>query len=611
MCFAVPHPASSPGGAGAADGSGPPSDPGWAGLDPRGLVGAVEGLPAAEAARHYQLWLQQTGGGSEAAPIWYNLGVALQHTGRFTEAALAFGTACQLQPSLWQAAMGRGLALEAGGSRDAAVAALREALMPTEARRQIHVQLARMLEEQGQLGAAMLEARAALLLAPDQPDLIQHLVHNRQRTACWPPAELGIPGLAPREAEGNAGPLAALALLDDPARQAEISARWIARKVPPLARLASPAGGYGHDRLRLGYLSSDFCRHAMSFLIAGLLERHDRSRFEIWGYDCSPEDGSDIRARVLAALDHHVPITALSDEEAARRIREDEIDILIDLNGLTKGARLAILRRKPAPMQVTYLGYIGPIPLPELDWLICDAETVPPEAEADYQPRPLRLAGCYQANDGHRPDLPAVSRSEVGLPETAFVFTCVSHHYKVTADVWGAWCRIVARVPNSVLWLIDDNPESRAALSARWEEAGLAPERLVFAPRTDPARYRARLGLADLFLDTSPYNAGTIASDALRMGLPLVTMRGKAFAARMGASLLTAVGLPDCIAGDLQAYEDLAVSIATTPERQRRLRAHLAAGAWERSLGDAENFARRFEAALLTGYRDCVGPAPF
>lgn len=572
-----------------------------AALGIEGLVDIGEAVAPAQGVALYRAWLLQHGQKGDSAAAWYNLGVALQRMGKHAEATAALETAQRLRPGLWQAGLGRGLAFEAAGAPDAALNVWREILPPAEARRQIHIQMARLLEDRGRLGEAIEEARAALLIAPDQPDVIQHLVHNRQRTTAWPVTELAVPGLSEAMAALHAGPLAALALVDDPARQAEICASWIGRKIPAAPQLLAPAGGYGHDRLRIGYLSSDFCRHAMSYLIAELLERHDRARFEIWGYDATRDDGSDVRARVLAALDHHVPIQEMTDEAAAARIRADEIDILIDLNGLTKGARPAILRAKPAPMQVTYLGYIGPVPLPELDYLLCDAVTVPPGAEADYSPRPLRIAGCYQANDGVVPELPAVSRAEEGLPEDAIVFTCVSHHYKLTEAVWGAWGRIVARVPGSVLWIIDDNPQSRAALTARWAAAGLAPERLIFAARTDPARYRARLALADLFLDTTPYNAGTIASDALRMGLPLITTRGRAFAARMGASLLTAIGLPDCIAADLAGYEDLAVAIGTDPARLGALKAHLATGAWERTLGDAEDFTRRFEAALLAG----------
>lgn len=571
------------------------------GLDLMGLVRLAEGAMPGNAALLYDLWLAGNGATPSACAAWFNLGVLRMRQGNSKLAIDAYRKALALKPDLAEAAINLGTALESAGEVEAALAAWRSALPPPNLRQTLHNQLGRVLEAQGRLGPAAEELRASLLITPDQPDVQQHLIHARQRMTAWPAESLSVPGLPDSTAARNCGPLAALALFDDPLDQSAAGALWVARKVPLPGGPLAPRSSYHHERLRVGYLSTDFCRHAMSFLIAELLERHDRNRFEVWGYDASPDDGSDIRKRVLKALDHHVPIHAMSDAEAAARIRADEIDILIDLNGLTKGARPEILRWKPAPMQATYLGYIGPVPLPELDYILCDAVTVPPELEDAYHPRPLRIEGCYQANDSTLPTLPAVSRATEGLPEQAFVFTCVSHHYKLTPALWASWCRIVGAVPGSVLWLIDDNPESRAALTARWAEAGLAPDRLVFAPRVDPDRYRARMALADLFLDTSPYNAGTIASDALRMGLPLLTLQGRAFSARMASSLLTAIGLPECIATSPDEYESRAIEIATDRALRNRLREHLANGAWARTLGDAADFARRFETALVQG----------
>jgi predicted O-linked N-acetylglucosamine transferase (SPINDLY family) len=576
-------------------------------LDIAALVRQAETARPGDAALLYDLWLGANGAAPAACAAWFNLGVLRMALGDPGAAIAAYRAALAAKPDLAEAAINLGTALEAAGDTEGALAAWRAALPPPGLRQILHNQLGRVEEAQGRLGPAAADLRASLLISPDQPDVQQHLVHARQRMTAWPAETLDVPGLPDAVAARNCGPLAALALYDDPLDQAAAGALWIARKVPLPGGPLAPATGYRHDRIRIGYLSTDFCRHAMSFLIAELLECHDRSRFQVWGYDASPEDGSDIRARVLAALDHHVPIHGMTDAQAAARIRADEIDILIDLNGLTKGARLEILRWKPAPMQATYLGYIGPVPLPELDYLLCDAVTVPPEQEDCYHPRPLRIEGCYQANDSRPPALPPVSRRKEGLPEDAFIFTCVSHHYKLTPQVWASWCRIVAAVPGSVLWLIDDNPESRAALTDRWAEAGLAADRLIFAPRVDPDRYRARLALADLFLDTSPYNAGTIASDALRMGLPLVTLQGRAFSARMASSLLTAVGMPEGIATSAAEYEARAIAIATDPALHARLKAHLAGGAWGRTLGDAAGFARRFEAAVQRGLARLVG----
>ena len=566
------------------------------GLDLMGLLRHAE--QAGDGAQLYELWLSAHGAEVQACAAWFNLGVARMRSGNPVGAVAAYREALRLKPDMVEAAINLGTALEASGQTELALGAWRAALPPPAMRQVLHNQLGRVLENQGRLGPASEELRASLLIAPHQPDVQQHLVHMRQRMTAWPPARLDVPGLTEAEAASNCGPLAALALFDDPLLQAATGQDWLRRKAPPAAAHLAPLTGYAHDRIRIGYLSTDFCRHAMSFLIAELLELHDRDRFEVYGYCASPEDGSDIRARVVAAMDHHVPIKAMTDEAAAARIREDEIDILIDLNGLTKGARVGVLRWKPAPVQITYLGYIGPIPLPELDYILCDDITIPQELDHLYEPRPLRIEGCYQANDSRAPILPQVSRATEGLPEGAFVYCCASHHYKITEAMFGGWCDILAGVDGSVLWLIDDNPESRAALTARWAARGMAADRLIFAPRVDPERYRARLALADLFLDTTPYNAGTIASDALRMGLPLLTLQGTAFAARMAASLLTAIGLTECIATSPRDYVARGIKIGQDAELHRAMKAHLASDAWARTLGDSAGFARRFEAVM-------------
>ena len=563
------------------------------------LVARAALLPPSGQEALHGLWLGWNGAAPEAAGVWYNLGVARALQGASERAAEAYAAALALRPGFAEAAINLGLALENSGRAEEALATWRAALPTRENRRLLHLHLGRLLEERGELGAAREELHACLAIAPDQPDVIQHYVHLRQRTAHWPVAQAEGLAIDEEVLAGRCGPLAALALRDDPAFQTEVTREWIARKVPAASERLAPERGYaGHERIRIGYLSTDFRAHAMSFLIAEVIERHDRARFEVYGYCVGgPDDGSAIRARVAGAFDRFTGLSALDDAAAARAIRADEIDVLVDLNGLTRGARLGILRWKPAPVQCTYLGYIGPVPLPELDWLIADATTIPPEMDALYSPRPLRIEGCFQANDGRPLDLPPVSRAGEGLPEDMFVFCGFSHHYKITAELFSAWTAILARVPHSVLWLADDNSESRAALHARWRAAGLAPERLIFAPRVEPARYRARLALGDLYLDTTPYNAGTVASDALRMGLPVLTTRGNAFAARMAASLNEAVGRSDCVAENLADYVERAVSLATDPARHAALRAPLAE-TWARTLGDCADFTRRLEAAL-------------
>jgi predicted O-linked N-acetylglucosamine transferase (SPINDLY family) len=557
---------------------------------------AAAGAP--DAARQLlQAWVTLHPAAPGAFALWFNLGALLAQAGRHAEAVTAYRNALSLKPDLHEASVNLGLSLEALGRPDEALATWRSALPEPRLRRTLHNHLGRLAEERADLPGATAELRQSLLLDPDQPDVIQHWAHMRQRMTDWPVLQSDLPGVTTDQLARHVGPLAALALFDDPATQREVAATWIARKVPAAPMHLAPPGGYAHRRIRIGYLSSDFCRHAMSFLMAEVLERHDRAAFEVFGYCNSPDDGSELRARVIRALDHHVPIRALDDETAARRIRADEIDILVDLNGLTRGARLGVLRWRPAPVQATYLGYIGPVPLPELDWLICDNVAVPPELAHHYAPAPLPLAGCYQANDASDAPLPPVSRASEGLPEDRFVFCCFSHHYKLTPEMFAAWLDILAQVPDAVLWLVDDGPVSRRTLTERWTTAGLAPDRLIFAPRVDPARYRARMALGDLFLDTSPYNAGTIASDALRMGLPLLTLGGRAFAARMAASLLTHMNLPECVAPDMPGYVAQAVRFARDPELLAGIRRKVGAEAWRRSIGDSAAFTHRLEAA--------------
>lgn len=568
-----------------------------AGMGLEALMPRLEGLPPAETIGLYRAWLTANPASPQRFAAWFNLGVQLGAGGDRQGAMIAYRQALAMKPDLHQAAVNLGLALEAEGRQEEALATWDAALQPVAARLPLLNHRGRLFENQKRYAEAEATLRQSLHLDPQQPDVVQHWSHLRQKGCMWPLDGGGIPGLDAETLALMGGPLGALALTDDPALQTRIGAAWIERKVPAAPERLAPTQGYAHDRIRVGYLSSDFCRHAMGTLIVELLERHDRSRFEVFGYCTTEEDGSELRARILAAFDHHVPVRQLTDEQLARRIRADEIDILVDLNGLTRGARLGALRWKPAPVQATYLGYVGPVPLPELDWMICDRDVVPEAEDSGYAPRPLPLDGLYQANDGQPPALPAVTRASEGLPEDAFVLCCFNNFYKITPRVFGAWMRIMARAPRSVLWLTEDNATGIANLRREAQTAGVDPARILFATRCDPARYRARLGLADLFLDTTPYNAGTVASDALRMGLPIVTLAGRAFASRMATALLRAIGLPGNAATSVDEYVEIACAHALDSAHHARVKAALAGDAWARTIGDAAGFARRIEAA--------------
>jgi predicted O-linked N-acetylglucosamine transferase (SPINDLY family) len=548
----------------------------------------------------YRTWIALQGtGGRHAHAAWFNLGAEYSHAGEPDNAITAYRTALAIRPDFAPAAINLGLLLERRGEPRTALACWGDALQTDDARTALINQRARLLEQLGDLADAETAMRASLTIDHDQPDVIQHWLHVRQRMCAWPVLSDAIRALSPDALMASCGPLAALALTDRVEEQARIAGTWIRRKVPPAPAYLAPDEGYRHDRIRIGYMSSDFCRHAMSYLIAELFERHDRTRFVIHGYCTSVEDGSDIRRRVIAAFDHFTIIKDMTDEAAARAIRADEIDILIDLNGLTTGTRLAILRWRPAPIQATYLGFIGPVPMPELDFLLCDEFVIPPAYAALYQPTPLYVAPNYQANDRQRVIGDKLSRAEAGLPEDCFIFCCFSNHYKITETMFGAWMDILRRVEGSVLWLVLDNTWSRDNLRARALISGVDPARLLFAGRVDPAEYMARLALPDLFLDTSPYNAGTIASDAIRMGLPMVTLSGESFASRMAGRLLLAIGATPGITETLETYIETAVTLATQPALFAQYRSLFTETNWASTIGDIATFTHHYEESLI------------
>lgn len=547
----------------------------------------------------YKHWIDVNSGSSpHIFAAWFNLGVELSAAGDVPGATICYRNALAIKADFYQAAINLGLVNEAQGQLDAALEIWRNATQPDDARTTLLNHQGRVLEDRKQFKVAEEKLWASLLTDPHQAGAVQHWVHLRQKMCKWPVFGNGIPGLTQDQIIDYVGPLSSLALFDDLKIQDRIVERFLESKVPPVAggRL-SPVNGYNHDKIRVGYLSSDYCMHPMSYLVSELFERHDRSRFEIYGYCNSPEDNSDVRRRVISAFDTFTVVKTMTDEQAAHLIRSHEIDILIDLNGPTTGTRMQILRWKPAPVQATWLGYIGSIPMAELDYTICDEYVVPRHLAETYQPKPLYMPDCYQVNDSKLAVGPKVTRAEVGLPEDKFVFCCFSNNYKNTEMVFDAWMEILKRTENSVFWLLADNPWQHDNFTACAVAHGVDPSRLIFAPRVDPPQYLARLETADLFLDTYPYNAGTTASDALRMGLPIVTLSGECFAARMAGSLLHAMGQEMGITTTIEDYIEVAVQLASDPAKYGEYRQSLAGDTWRRTIGNIEAFTANLEAA--------------
>ena len=350
-------------------------------------------------------------------------------------------------------------------------------------------------------------------------------------------------------------------------------------------------------KIRIGYLSGDLHMHAVGLLTPELFELHDRDKFEVWAFCWTPESDMPQRQRILAAMDHHVRLAGVDDATAARLIAEAGIDVLVDLQGLTSGARPAILGWRAAPVQISYLGLPGTSGLPGVDWILGDAYVIPPELEPYCTERPIRLPNCYQVSDRQRAVAPRPARSTYGLPDEAFVYCSFNNNHKFTPEIFGAWMRILQQVPNSVLWLLADNDTARENLLQQADAHGVPRERLIFAPRVAPPEYLARFQCADLVLDTFPYNAGTTASDALWMGTPIVTLSGRSYISRMAGSLLTAVGLPELATTSLADYETLAVLLGRQPARVVSYKRYLAEQGRSSPLFDLPQIVRDIESA--------------
>jgi protein O-GlcNAc transferase len=404
-----------------------------------------------------------------------------------------------------------------------------------------------------------------------------------------------------RQAKAVTLPFHALLTLASPHEQLLCAQARAALEFPRGAVVKLAPGRYDHDRIRLAYLSADFREHPVSRLLAGLIERHDRSRFETIAISFGPDDGSEMRTRIKGACERFINVDTLGDFEAAKLLRTLEVDIAVDLMGFTQGCRPGILAPHPAPLQVAFLGYAGTTGTDFIDYIIADRIVVPHEQRAFYSERVVLLPDCCQPGEPRKVAAKTPTRSEAGLPAHGFVFCSFNQAAKTTSAVFDVWMRLLTRVDDSVLWLPAGNADVSANLRSEAGRRGVDPERLVFAPRVAANEdHLARQRVADLFVDTTPYNAHTSASDALWAGLPVVTCLGEAFAGRVAASMLHAVGMSELVTTSLDAYEALAFKLATEPTVLGAVKAKLAAHRDTHALFDTARFCRGIEAAYAT-----------
>lgn len=576
----------------------------------------------------------ETPGHAEAARARFAEALALHKSKRLAEALARVDQGLALAPNDPGALTHRGAILIDLGDLEAALVSLARVVALAPGNASALCNRAAVLNLLARYDAAQASAEAALAVHPDHPDALYHLgntyklsgraeeaaatyqrafalkpqkpylrgllLNARMQICAWEgfDAELAPLQAAVQRGEPAVQPFALLSLTDDPAQQRLAAEIWTTDRVgtAPVKIAAHPK----HERLRVGYFSGDFHQHPVATLIAGVFEAHDRTRFETTAFSFGPTTGDDMQRRLVRAFDRFLDVRASADAAIIETARTLGIDVAVDLSGHTTDARHGVFAGRAAPVQTSYLGYPGTLGSPHIDYVIADNVVIPEDARVHYGEKIIALP-CFQPNDPARAIAPQTpSRTAAGLPEDAFVFCCFNNPTKFTPATFAGWMRILAAVSNGVLWFSGVSPTGQHNLRAAAARAGIAPERLIFAPRVaSGADHLARQRCADLFLDTFPFNAHTTASDALWAGLPVLTCAGRSYAARVAASLLQALGLPELVAQTPEAYEGMAIALARGPAHLKALRAKLARAREASVLFDVKALTRSLEKAFL------------
>lgn len=538
---------------------------------------------------------------------YYILGSLTSRAGRTDEAINHFKNAISVKPD-FAAAYGNigNLLLEQGQRKDALIF-YQKAIAFDPAMAEAHYHIAIIVQEAGDRHEAIRRYRQALKLSPGLQAARINLLHQLQQVCEWAEIDSGTEMIrqqvreAPATSDSKLSPFAFLALPHTTASEQKACAeKWGASSYGTLLQLRKQLnftfGQHCDGKIRIGYLSADFHDHATAVLMVAIFELHDRQRFHITAYSYGPDDQSPMRKRLLDSFDRFIDIRNESLVDSAKRIHADGIDILVDLKGYTGDSRSGILALRPAPVQVNFLGYPGTMGADFVDYLIADCFVIPPESQQHYSEKIAYLPHCYQPNDRNRTRPPAPTRESQKLPETAIVFCCFNQTYKITEDIFEIWCRLLVAVPDSILWLLSNTSQTEANLKREAVARGIADERLLFAPRVAAADHLARLQCADLFLDTRPYNAHTTCSEALWMGLPVITCCGETFPSRVAGSLLTALDLPELITYHPEDYYALALMLATNPAKRSSIKNKVIENGQTSALFDSSTFTRDLEA---------------
>ncbi|HUN73830.1 MAG TPA: tetratricopeptide repeat protein [Steroidobacteraceae bacterium] len=533
-------------------------------------------------------------------------GDVLRKLGRLQDALRAYDRALELRPDYAEAHNNRGIVLQGLQRAEDALQSYRRAIAVAAGNAGYHHNLGNALVRLRRREEAVDSYARALALEPHRPWLRGDWLHARMQLCDWRGIEAHRRVLLDEvtESKRSIQPFHALALTDSPVLQRHLASLWLSDRYPGQSALPAIDARPRGDKIRLGYYSSDLRSHPVTYLAIALFEQHDRARFEVTAFSLGARQHDELGHRLTAAFDRFLEVGEKSDREIAQLSRQLRIDIAVDLNGFTEHARSGIFRQRAAPIQVNYLGYPGTLSAPFIDYIVADPILIPAQSRTHYAEKVACLPHSYQPNDRKRAISETIpAREELGLPARGVVFCCFNGAYKITPETFDSWMRILRDVAGSVLWLLPDTAAMAANLRMEAEARGIEGARLVFGSRMAlSSEHLARHRAADLFLDTHPYGAHTTASDALWAGLPVLTRRGDSFAARVAASLLSAVGLPELITTTPQEYEALAIELANDRDRLAQLTERLRRARESAPLFDSELYARHLEEAYTQMY---------
>ena len=531
-----------------------------------------------------------------------NCGVVLRKLGRASEALQRFDQALALKPDYAEALANRGkLLVEQLGRPADGLASLDRSLELRRDHADTLVNRATALTNLDRPVEAIASYDRALAIRPDYAEARAHKLYQQAMICDWETSAADAAALATLGISGESvSPFTLLAIEDEPARHRRRAERFVKDNFAIVKAQSIPRPALVPQRLRIGYFSADFYNHAVLQLVVQLLEMHDRERFSIHAYSFGPDVNDAMRARIRAAMDSFQDVAGLSDAGIAALARKDGIDIAVDLAGFTKGSRPEIFAHRAAPLQVSYVGFTGTMGAPFIDYLVGDRILIPEEQQQHYSEKIIYLPDSYMPNDNTKQmSTRTMARADEGLPEHGIVFCCFNNSYKIMPAEFDIWMRLLQQVDGSVLWLLRTNPWAEQNLRKEAHKRGVDPMRLIFAPRAPLPEHLARHRLADLLLDTFAYNAHTTATDALWAGLPVVTKIGQGFAARVAASVLHALGVPELVTTSTQDYERLALELATTPAKLAALKRKILLNRDTTALFDTARLTRHLE----DGYR--------